>query len=177
MSRPGRRAVVCEEWVEDRRSPPRRRPRWCRPPGACSSAATAARSRWRWCTVRHQDWSFPKGKLEAVETYDAAASREVYEETGLVCRLLRFIGHAEYIDRKGRPKVVAYWVMAAESGSSHRTTRSTIALAGPLRCPSDLLCNGTTNCWPCWPPPTWWIPSSDAPHKPPENFGFPFIPR
>jgi 8-oxo-dGTP diphosphatase len=65
----------------------------------------------------HQDWSFPKGKLEPGETFEAAARREVLEETGLACRLLRFIGHTEYVDRKGRPKAVAYWVMAAESGS------------------------------------------------------------
>jgi 8-oxo-dGTP diphosphatase len=65
----------------------------------------------------HQDWSFPKGKLEEGETFEEAAQREVFEETGFVCRLLRFIGHTEYVDRKGRPKVVAYWVMLGESGS------------------------------------------------------------
>ncbi len=65
----------------------------------------------------HQDWSFPKGKLEEGETFELAALREVEEETGMRCRLLRFIGHTEYVDRKGRPKAVAYWVMAAETGS------------------------------------------------------------
>jgi 8-oxo-dGTP diphosphatase len=65
----------------------------------------------------HQDWSYPKGKLEEGETFEDAAQREVLEETGLVCRLLRFVGHTDYVDRKGRPKVVAYWVMAAEAGS------------------------------------------------------------
>jgi 8-oxo-(d)GTP phosphatase len=65
----------------------------------------------------HGDWSFPKGKLEEGETHEAAAQREVEEETGMACRLLRFVGHTEYTDRKGRPKVVAYWVMAAESGT------------------------------------------------------------
>jgi 8-oxo-dGTP pyrophosphatase MutT (NUDIX family) len=65
----------------------------------------------------HQDWSFPKGKLEEGETFELAALREVEEETGLACRLLRFIGHTEYVDRKGRPKAVAYWVMVAQSGS------------------------------------------------------------
>jgi 8-oxo-dGTP diphosphatase len=65
----------------------------------------------------HQDWSYPKGKLEDGETFEEAAQREVFEETGFVCRLLRFIGHTEYLDRKGRPKVVAYWVMAAEAGA------------------------------------------------------------
>jgi 8-oxo-dGTP pyrophosphatase MutT (NUDIX family) len=64
----------------------------------------------------HQDWSFPKGKLELGETLELAALREVREETGMTCRLLRFIGHTEYLDRKGRPKAVAYWVMAAEEG-------------------------------------------------------------
>jgi 8-oxo-dGTP diphosphatase len=65
----------------------------------------------------HQDWSYPKGKLEEGETFEVAAQREVLEETGLVCRLLRFLGYTEYTDRKGRPKVVAYWVMAAEAGT------------------------------------------------------------
>jgi 8-oxo-dGTP diphosphatase len=64
----------------------------------------------------HQDWSYPKGKLEGGETYEDAARREVLEETGMVCRLLRFVGHVEYTDRKGRPKVVAYWMMAPEAG-------------------------------------------------------------
>jgi 8-oxo-dGTP diphosphatase len=65
----------------------------------------------------HEDWSFPKGKLEESETFEDAAQREVLEETGLACRLIRFVGHTEYIDRKGRSKVVAYWVMAANEGS------------------------------------------------------------
>ena len=65
----------------------------------------------------HQDWSFPKGKLEEGETFDEAARREVQEETGMSCRLIRFIGHTEYVDRKGRAKAVAYWVMEATGGS------------------------------------------------------------
>ncbi len=65
--------------------------------------------------VQH-DWSFPKGKLEPGETLDLAALREVHEETGMQCDLLRFIGHTEYVDRKGRPKTVAYWIMSATGG-------------------------------------------------------------
>jgi 8-oxo-dGTP diphosphatase len=65
----------------------------------------------------HQDWSFPKGKLEEGETFEAAARREVEEETGLACRLIRFVGHTEYLDRKGRPKAVAYYLMEATGGS------------------------------------------------------------
>ena len=58
------------------------------------------------------DWSFPKGKLEEGESFEDAALREVHEETGMWCRLRRFLGHTEYHDRKDRLKVVAYWVMA-----------------------------------------------------------------
>jgi 8-oxo-dGTP diphosphatase len=64
----------------------------------------------------HEDWSFPKGKLEEGETFEAAALREVREETGMSCRLVRFLGHTEYVDRKGRSKAVAYWVMKVEAG-------------------------------------------------------------
>lgn len=63
------------------------------------------------------DWSFPKGKLEVGESFEECALREVLEETGLACRLGRFIGHTEYRDRKDRPKVVAYWVMEPVDGS------------------------------------------------------------
>ena len=63
-----------------------------------------------------EDWTFPKGKLEPGETFEQCAYREVLEETGLHCRLGRFVGHTEYRDRKDRRKVVAYWVMEALSG-------------------------------------------------------------
>lgn len=64
-----------------------------------------------------EDWSFPKGKLEPGESLEECARREVYEETGLHCRLGTFVGHTEYRDRKDRPKVVAYWVMEVEGGT------------------------------------------------------------
>lgn len=63
------------------------------------------------------DWTFPKGKLDPGETYEAAARREVEEETGLHCKPLRFVGTTEYQHRKGRPKVVAYFLMSPERGS------------------------------------------------------------
>ena len=40
----------------------------------------------------HGDWSFPKGKLEPGETDEECALREVWEETGLRCRLGHAIG-------------------------------------------------------------------------------------
>lgn len=62
------------------------------------------------------DWTFPKGKVDPGESFEDCARREVFEETGLRCRLGRFVGHTRYQDRKDRPKVVAYWVMTVVGG-------------------------------------------------------------
>jgi 8-oxo-dGTP diphosphatase len=62
-----------------------------------------------------EDWSFPKGKLEDGETLEECALREVFEESGLICRLGRFLGHTEYRDRKDRQKIVAYWLMTVKT--------------------------------------------------------------
>jgi 8-oxo-dGTP diphosphatase len=60
---------------------------------------------------RYDDWSFPKGKLDDGEGPEEAALREVQEETGLVCRLVEPLGETRYPDKRGRAKVVAYWLM------------------------------------------------------------------
>lgn len=60
---------------------------------------------------KYDDWSLPKGKLDAGETHEAAAMREVEEETGLRCRLGEELRTVEYTDHRGRPKVVRYWAM------------------------------------------------------------------
>ena len=64
---------------------------------------------------RYEDWSLPKGKLEADETFEAGAVREVSEETGLRARCLEELTPHEYIDRKGRPKIVRWWRMSVET--------------------------------------------------------------
>jgi 8-oxo-dGTP diphosphatase len=63
---------------------------------------------------RYDDWSLPKGKLDPDESFEEAALREVEEETGLRCRLLRELPPVEYTDSKGRPKRVRYWLMEVE---------------------------------------------------------------
>lgn len=66
---------------------------------------------------RYDDWSFPKGKLIDGEPEEAAALREVLEETGLRCRLGAHVGVVTYADRHGRPKIVRYWTMTPEDGA------------------------------------------------------------
>jgi 8-oxo-dGTP diphosphatase len=59
----------------------------------------------------YDDWTLPKGKLDAGETFEDAALREVWEETGLRCTLVRELPSTEYSVR-GRPKIVRYWLMS-----------------------------------------------------------------
>lgn len=63
------------------------------------------------------DWTLPKGKLDPGESFEEAALREVLEETGLECRIVGDAGSAEYLDSKGRPKLVRYFRMEVVSGS------------------------------------------------------------
>jgi 8-oxo-dGTP diphosphatase len=62
---------------------------------------------------RYDDWSLPKGKLDPGESFEEAALREVEEETGLRCRLLRELPTVSY-DVRGRRKEVRYWAMEVE---------------------------------------------------------------
>jgi 8-oxo-dGTP diphosphatase len=68
----------------------------------------------------YDDWSFPKGGVKAGETLEQAALREVTEETGLECRILKKVAitRYNYRSRKGnpRPKAVHYFLMEAEGG-------------------------------------------------------------
>jgi 8-oxo-dGTP pyrophosphatase MutT (NUDIX family) len=65
---------------------------------------------------RYDDWSLPKGKLDEGEDFEEAALREVWEETGLRCRIDSTLGDTTYKDRKDRDKLVRYYRMSPESG-------------------------------------------------------------
>ena len=65
---------------------------------------------------KYEDWSFPKGKHEDGETDEETALREVEEETGYRCHLGPELPGASYVDRKGRPKSVRYFVITVVDG-------------------------------------------------------------
>lgn len=64
---------------------------------------------------RYDDWSLPKGKLEAGEIEPVAAVREIFEETGQVAHLGRRLGMVSY-PIPGGTKVVRYWAARAAGG-------------------------------------------------------------
>ena len=66
---------------------------------------------------KYLDWSLPKGKLEPGESFEQAALREVAEETGFRCRALGELPSVAYRDRKGRTKLVRYWLMEPIEGA------------------------------------------------------------
>jgi 8-oxo-dGTP diphosphatase len=64
---------------------------------------------------RYDDWSLPKGKLDAGETEPVAAVREVGEETGCRSCLGRSLGTVRYPVEQGI-KRVHYWAARSDGG-------------------------------------------------------------
>ena len=65
---------------------------------------------------KYDDWTLPKGKAEADEPDEDCALREVHEETGLECELGRELGVTKYVDSRGRPLRVRWWLMRPLAG-------------------------------------------------------------
>lgn len=45
---------------------------------------------------RYEGWVLPKGTVEAGETHEQTALREVKEETGVSARIIEYVGKSEY---------------------------------------------------------------------------------
>jgi len=73
---------------------------------------------------RYDDWTLPKGKLDRGESFEDAAVREVEEETGMRCRLVRELPSSEYLDPKGRSKLVEQRGRRAALGPGRRGARA-----------------------------------------------------
>ncbi len=62
---------------------------------------------------RYEDWSLPKGKDDPGESPQAAARREVQEETGVIATIVADLGDVDYQTPQGNPKRVRYFGMRA----------------------------------------------------------------
>jgi 8-oxo-dGTP diphosphatase len=65
---------------------------------------------------RYDDWTLPKGKLDPGETEEAAAVREVLEETGFHVEVGDLVARSRYHDQHGRSKEVAYYDLRVTVG-------------------------------------------------------------
>ncbi len=64
---------------------------------------------------KYDDWSLPKGKCKRGESDDECALREIEEETGLRCEIVRPLGESRYSVLQG-PKVVRWFLMRPLDG-------------------------------------------------------------
>lgn len=65
---------------------------------------------------RYDDWTLPKGKVDAGESYEQAALREVREEASIVAEIGAELPSTTYLDRSGKDKHVRYWAMTLRDG-------------------------------------------------------------
>lgn len=71
---------------------------------------------------RYNDWSLPKGKVDAGESLPVTAVREIAEETGMTASLESRIGTTAYPLKENVRKEVTYWSAFAQGGSFEPNT-------------------------------------------------------
>jgi len=67
----------------------------------------------------YDDWTLPKGHVDPGEDVDAAALREVVEETGVRARIVREAGSTEHLVRlrEGEARKVVHWFVMRPDGA------------------------------------------------------------
>jgi 8-oxo-dGTP diphosphatase len=71
---------------------------------------------------RHNDVSFPKGKVDPGESLPQTATRELHEETGLRLHLGAPLGTTEYELPGGRNKIVYYWAAEVDDDTHNSSS-------------------------------------------------------
>ena len=67
---------------------------------------------------KYEGWVLPKGTVEAGEEYKDTAMREVYEETGVKTKMMKYIGKRQYsftVPEDVVEKTVHWYLMMADS--------------------------------------------------------------
>ncbi len=78
---------------------------------------------------KYHDWTLPKGHIEKTDDgWDAAAQREVKEETGYDTVITGFAGYTSY-EVKTRPKVVLFWHMNPVGNASFEPSDEVTGIA------------------------------------------------
>lgn len=60
-------------------------------------------------------WTFPKGHIEAGETLEQTAEREVLEETGVAAQVVVPLPTTRYTNNRGVPREIHWFLMRAQA--------------------------------------------------------------
>lgn len=75
-------------------------------------------------------WAFPKGHLEAGETAQQAAVREVQEETGVQASVLAELPATRYTNDRREARVISWFLMGVSAGSAAAQLEDTFSEGG-----------------------------------------------
>ena len=90
--------------------------------GSSFAPATPAGGKSPWFTAPSTSTGrSPRASSRLTRARRSARFAKYREETGFVCHLGRFVGQVEYADRRGRLKVVSYWLMQPVDGAFEPT--------------------------------------------------------